>query len=308
MGLDNKFLASMVRACVCAPEGRVLVAEDLSGIEARVNAWCAGDMDFLALFCKGGDIYVETAAQLFNVPAIRLDRHPDPRLRALAGERIVTEGVTEFMRGLGKIIELACGYGQGWKKFHDTAIDNGVNWEELAPLTSKECVGTWRRVHAPIVKSWKMYERAAKLATQGQTVKAGPVTFFPFPGGVGCRLPSGRCLFYWGLRQSGEGLVYEGSKVANEHIYGGKFCENIVQAIARDILALALAILESSLPHLIPETFIVLHVHDEIVAECPEAYAKQTQTVVRTALRHVPEWATGLPIGSEGWIGQRYHK
>lgn len=297
MGLDNKFLASMVRACVCAPEGCTLVAEDLSGIEARVNAWCANDTDFLELFRKDGDPYVATAAQLFALPPIRLDRHPE-----------AAAGVSEFQRGLGKIIELACGYGQGHRKFHDTAIDNGVVWAELAPLTAKDCVDTWRRVHAPIVRSWKAYEKAAKLATQGVTSTAGPVTFFPFYGGVGCRLPSGRVLYYWGLRQSGEGLVYEGSKVANEHIYGGKFCENIVQAISRDILAAALALLEASLPHLVPEAVIVLHVHDEIVVQCPEAYAKQVQALVQAALRHVPEWATGLPIGTEGWVGKRYRK
>lgn len=297
MGLDNKFLASMVRACVTTPEGCTLVAEDLSGIEARVNAWCADDTDFLELFRKDGDPYVATAAELFHVPAIRLKRHPE-----------ATAGVDERQRGLGKIIELACGYGQGHRKFHDTAIDNGVVWTELAPLTAKDCVGTWRRVHNPIVRSWKSYEKAAKLATQGAATPAGPVTFFPFYGGVGCRLPSGRVLYYWGLRQSGEGLVYEGSKVANEHIYGGKFCENIVQAIARDLLASALVILESSLPHLVPGAAIILHVHDEIVVQCPEARAAETQALVRTALRYVPEWAAGLPISTEGWIGKRYHK
>src|SRR5678809_461530 len=127
MGLDNKFLASMVRACVCAPEGRVLVAEDLSGIEARVNAWCADDIPFLYLFRRDGDPYVETAAQLFNVPPIRLEHHPE-----------APAGVDERQRGLGKIIELACGYGQGHRKFHDTAIDNGVVWEDIAPITAQE--------------------------------------------------------------------------------------------------------------------------------------------------------------------------
>ena len=119
----NKFLASMVRACVTAPPGRILVAEDLSSIEARVNAWCANDVDFLELFRRNGDPYVAQAAALFNVPPVRLSKHPE-----------ATAGVDEKQRGLGKIIELACGYQQGAKKFKETAEDDGVDWSKL-PVT-----------------------------------------------------------------------------------------------------------------------------------------------------------------------------
>ena len=85
------------------------------------------------------------------------------------------------------------------------------------------------------------------------------------------------------------------------HTYGGKLTENVVQALSRDILAEAMTRLDAEGYH------IVLHVHDEIVAECDE-HRNNYLSLFEAFMKQVPKWATGLPIAVEGWVGKRYRK
>ena len=80
-------------------------------------------------------------------------------------------------------------------------------------------------------------------------------------------------------------------------LYGGKLTENVVQAIARDLLVRVILECEKAgIP-------IVLHIHDEVIACVPEVQAEQAMEKMIQIWRTVPQWAEGLVLDAEGVIG-----
>jgi DNA polymerase len=294
-------IASLVRPCVWAPQGKSLGIVDYSQIEARALAWLAGDRDAVALFREGRDPYRALAARLFNVA-------PD--------------AVTKEQRKLGKIAELGCGYGMGPERFAAQAQAGGVDWTALT-ITPEEVVEAWRDAHPAIAGLkqetssgfiarreglWQELQRAATtVARSGGRVEVGPLIWGRNGQCVVCRLPSGRNIIYRearlevlpGQRTKRPGFTYLNSFGKREPSYGGKLAENVVQAICRDILAHALIELDAAgLP-------VVLHVHDEIVVELDSAAQLAEQQRIMTTS---PTWAQGLPLACEGLAARRYTK
>jgi len=316
---DAETVAVLLRGTLTAAPGHALVTCDFSGVEARALAWCAGDRDALAVFGSGRDPYKVAASAIFGVSY---------------------DSVDGVQRTVGKIAELALGYGMGAAKFETTArVMGGVELAAVG-LRAADVVAAWRRAHAPTVRFWHAVDRAWRAAAEG---RQGSVDRFLFlPGGrdeLAVVLPSGRPVVYQEPRAGARGLYYRGPGddpkalravcpvhwaelervqpgpegacpdccavvpgVWRTHIYGGKIAENLIQALCRDLLADALD--RAEVAGLRP----VLTVHDEIVGEIPCAAARDGYAALQAIMRCPPGWARGFPADAKGWHGKRYRK
>jgi DNA polymerase len=303
-------ISDCLRGMICAAPGSDLVAADFANIEGRVLAWLAGEQWKLDAFAaydrkEGPDIYKLGYAKSFRIPV---------------------EEVTKDQRFIGKVQELALGYQGGVGAFQTMARGYGV---VVSDALAEEIKTAWREAHPNIVKYWYGLEDAAKQAVTrpGQEFIASPGTWGPGSKGryvtflvkgsfLFCKLPSGRVLTYpypklkpimtpWGEEK--EQIHYmsvdgKTRKWQETHTYGGKLAENVTQAVSRDILADAMLRVEK---HGFP---IVMHVHDEIVAEVSNAAPNTDLSLFEAIIAQVPAWAAGLPIAVEGWKGKRYRK
>ncbi len=290
-------LGSLTRPAICAPDGKVLVVCDYSSIEARVLPWLAKDEKTMEIFRSGRDIYKEAASGIYNLPADQINKE---------------------QRFIGKISVLACGYQGGANAYKSMSANYGVEIEEEK---TKQIVSAWRQANPSITQLWLAVERAAKVtviqrdscmvrSAMGMTC----VTFsydHPF---LRCTLPSGRAINYykpkienvqspWGIREQ---LTFEGTNTYTRRwervpTFGGKLVENIVQAISRDLLAHALLLVDQT------GMEIVGHVHDEIICLADNEDETALNQLTRLMTTN-SEWADGLPLRAEGWIGKRYRK
>lgn len=288
---NKKELYLLLRAVVCAGPGMMLVVSDLSGIEARALAWLAGDTVALDTIAQGLGAYEVAASGIFAV---------------------AYDDVTKIQRAVGKVAELACGYQGGHRALESMAAQYGVDLSK-ATSTPKQIVAAWREQHPAIVQFWHDVEAAWARAARGE---ASTVSVFDFvPGteegeGIAVFLPSGRPLVYQGARierrekfgKLRDVLVYNGGKTGTEETYGGKIAENLTQALARELMAGPLAVVEDA--GLDP----IMHVHDEIVCEVEEQAAPMALEILSEALLDLPDWADGFPIGCDGYVSKRYKK
>ena len=302
-------ISDCLRGMICAAPGHELMAADFANIEGRVLAWLAGEQWKLDAFTaydqkKGPDIYKLGYAKSFRIPV---------------------EEVTKDQRFIGKVQELALGYQGGVGAFQTMARGYGV---VVSDTLADEIKTAWREAHPKIVAYWYDLEDAAKQAvTNPGRQFSAPYAYAEVPDSrkcsflvkgsfLFCKLPSGRVLTYpypklkpiptpWG--EDKEQIHYmsvdgKTKKWQETHTYGGKLAENVTQAVSRDILADAMLRVEA---HGHP---IVMHVHDEIVAEVSDVQPAGLLTVFEEIIARVPQWASGLPIAVEGWKGKRYRK
>jgi DNA polymerase len=298
----NDVLATLVRQCIVAPDGKHLVAIDFSSVEARGLLWLAGDEEGLAPFRANRDSYKITASRIYGV---------------------TVEEVSKGQRQLGKSTDLGCGYRMGPPHFRGYAESYGVDWS-TAPVTPEQVVQLWRDMH-PLVAGHPTGERfkghvvcrgglwrdledvAARAIRSGGAVQVARVTFEYSEGDLACHLPSGRKMIYrdarlepvptpWGATR--QGMTYHsGSTRVSTH--GGQLAANITQALCRDLLAEGLVRLEQAgIP-------VVLHVHDEVVCEVGD---ERQFEQVKDLLVAVPAWAGGLPLAADGYVARRYRK
>lgn len=300
-GPPTQVLSSCLRAFIAASPGHTLVAADFSSIEARGLAWLADQRDDLAIFESGEDIYLKAASDIY-------------------GRRITKDDKDE--RQIGKVATLALGYQGGVGAFQTMAKAYGVKVSDSEADTIKVA---WRDGHKKVVQYWYDLESAAMRAVNnpGASTPVGPAgrqsIFMKPPKGnfLLCKLPSKRMLYYpypsiidktmpWGAVKPA--LQYKGVDSVTRQwksldTYGGKLCENITQAICRDLLAGAVIRLERE------EFPVVMHVHDEVVCEVPEFLADdRTVGDVERIMSQLPAWAEGFPVEAVGWMGKRYRK
>lgn len=289
----TQILSELIRTAFIAKPGCTFHVCDFSAIEARVIAWLAGESWVLDVFREGGDIYCATASQMFGVP---VEKH----------------GRNAAQRQKGKIAVLALGYGGGVKALEAM----GGTRMGLSEQEEKEITFKWRDANPKIVKFWATIEKAAMRAIRdGEilTINRGIVVERKW-GGMSITLPSGRAIYYPravisteyddGWRGDHDVIEYEGlnqitKKWGPIRTYGGKLTENIVQAIARDILGLV--ILRAHRAGL----NIVFHIHDEIVVE---AAPGQTLADVETLFSQPIEWCRDLPLKGAGYTTPYYLK
>lgn len=280
-------LSELIRTAFVPQPGCRFIVADFSAIEARVLAWLAGEQWRLDVFTSHGKIYEASASAMFHVPIEE-----------------VTKGSP--LRQKGKISELALGYGGSVGALTSMgALDMGLIEEELAPLVS-----TWRNANPHIIKFWWDVDAAAINAfTEKKKTSVGKITLEYKSGILFIELPSGRKLSYvkprMALNKFGRnGLTYEGiaenKKWSRIETYGPKLVENIVQGTARDLLAEAMLRVEKK------GYSIVMHCHDEIIAEVPEGIGSVEE--MSAAMAEQPDWAEGLPLRADGYECAFYKK
>lgn len=290
-------VTSALRHCLVAAPGKKLVAGDFSTIEARIVLALAGQHDRLKLIAEGGDPYCDLAAMVVGHPVNKKD-HPLIR------------------QDIGKPAVLGCGFQMGHEKFHK-------KYMKRKPLElAQSCVKTYREDWAPKVpKLWYGLQEAANRAVwDRRPAEYAGVEYRIEDLWLTARLPSGRKLYYFNPRKKQKAMPWSTpeepdiraawcytakkmGRMVTVDAYGGLLTENVVQALARDIMVTqSLVAEENGFP-------LVLTVYDEIVAETEE-------TTDKTVLKQIMldgasiAWvkALGIPIGAEEWEGDRYRK
>ena len=280
-------LSELIRTAFIPKPGCRFIVADFSAIEARVLAWFSGEQWRLDTFAEGGDIYCASASQMFGVP-------------------VVKHGENGHLRQKGKIAELALGYGGSVGALTSMgALEMGLEEEELQPL-----VNQWRASNPHITKFWWDVDAAAVKAVKERTSISYKNLCFTYRSGIlFVTLPSGRNLSYIKPRMTQnrfgrESLSYEGvgesKKWMRIETYGPKLVENIVQATARDLLALAMLRLRDA------GYEIVMHIHDEAVLEVPDGVSSVDE--VCRMMSVAPDWAAGLPLRADGYECPFYKK
>lgn len=277
-------LSQLIRTALIAKPGHTFLVADFAAIEARVTAYLAGEKWRLDVFAAGGDIYCSSASQMFRVP---VEKH----------------GVNGHLRQKGKVAELACGYGGGV----NALIAFGADKMGLSVAEMQEIVDNWRLASPSIPRFWREAEKAARWALEhpGQVARMRcGVLYRKTADALCCQLPSGRWLSYWGARIENGSIVYmgqggSGGGWVKKETWGGKLVENIVQAYARDCLAV-------SMDRLAAAGFrICFHVHDEVVAEAPEGSRWEDMAAI---MGQPIEWAPGLLLRADGYETKFYMK
>lgn len=306
-GAFLRVISSLVRGYLVPAKGFEFIGADLANIEGRCLAWLAGEEWKLQAFRDydagiGEDIYLLTAGRILRKPPREVD--DDDR------------------QAYGKVPELALGYEGGIGAFQSMAVNYGV---EVTDEEADQIKLDWREVHPKTKQYWYDVKRAAMSAVKNpggefSAGAAGRQVKFKVAGSfLWLKLPSGRCLCYpfpeiqmvkapWGDQI--EAVTYMGidgrakSKTKGKWVrmstYGGGLVENICQAVARDILVEGMFRLEDK------GYLIVLHVHDEAVAETELGLGDTKE--VEQLMSVVPVWAQGLPVSAKGFRGQRYRK
>ena len=280
-------LSELIRTAFIPKPGCRFVVADFSAIEARVLAWLSGEQWRLDVFTSHGKIYEASASSMFHVPMEEITK-------------------TSPLRQKGKLAELGLGFGGAAGALISMgALDMGLTEEELPPL-----VAAWRKANPHITQFWWDVDAAAiKAVREKQKTKVGKIIFEYKSGILFITLPSGRKLSYVKPRMAvnkfgRDGLTYEGisenKKWSRIETYGPKLVENIVQGTARDLLAEAmLRVEEKGYP-------IVMHCHDEIIAEMPEGTGSVDEMCEIMAVQ--PKWAEGLPLRADGYQCSFYQK
>lgn len=285
MMYDNipNVLSELIRTAFVPKPGYKYIVSDFSAIEARVLSFLAGEQWRIDVFREGKDIYCSSASMMFHVP---VEKH----------------GVNAHLRQKGKIAELALGYGGSVGALRAMgALEMGLTEEELQPL-----VTAWREANPHITRFWWDVDAAVKKAVANKTsVTSHDFQFYYQSGMLFIDLPSGRRLSYVkpriGMNRFGsECVTYEGTnlgKWTRLETYGPKITENIVQAVARDILAYAMKTLR--------HCFIVGSVHDELIIECCPGVNLQE---VCDQMGRTPPWISGLLLRADGYECDFYKK
>lgn len=317
--------SSAVRGVLTASPGKKLVIADLANIEGRVAAWVTEESWKIKAFRdydngEGADLYKVAFARAFNVPV---------------------ESVTKDQRQIGKVMELMLQYAGGVGAFITGADSYGIDLDSMAerawaslPLWAKEeaegwyhntdnhyglskktfivCDALkrlWRQTHPHIVSMWKDIETAVwDVMVGAKSVQIGRYIRIDKQGNwLRIRLPSGRYLCYAAPKMEDSQLTYMGvnqtsHKWSRLKTYGGKLFENIVQAIAVDVLAYGGV--ELAEEH---QFEVLLTVHDESITEVPES-RQHAVKMLEELMSTCPDWAQGLPLAASGFETFRYRK
>lgn len=289
----TQVLSELIRTAFVAEPGKTFHVCDFSAIECRVIAWLASEDWVLEVFRSNGDIYCANASKMFKVP---VEKH----------------GKNAQLRQKGKIATLALGYGGGVSALEAM----GGSKLGLTEDEEKEIVKLWRDSNPRIVRMWAVIEKAAITAIKtGESVTVyRNIVIGKRWGMLTITLPSGRTICYPraeveteyndGWRGDHDIIEYEGlnqttKKWGKVRTYGGKLTENIVQAVARDILGIV--ILRAKTEGL----NIVFHIHDEIIVE---ATPDQTLADVEALFSKPIDWCRDLPLKGAGYTTPYYLK
>lgn len=323
INMQNLKRGSFLRKSVMAPEGHQLVVGDLSQIEPRVLAWLADYDDLLHIFNAGGDPYAAFGAQMFNIPGLTKESHPDLRQSA-------------------KSALLGAGYGLGWASFAAQllvgflgappvrytkefakqlgvtreSVTEFVEWEgnlekmRVVPHTctepellihcvaAKAIIDNYRKTAAPVVKFWNLCGGLIHSSLlSGKEYKHKCLTFSK--GRI--KLPNGMYLLYPNLRRTKdeEGVLQWTYGLDASKIYAGKITNNVTQGVARCVMTDGMLRVAKRYP-------VKGTVHDELIAVVPDAEVEEAKTWVLEQMTMEPRYLPGIPLNADGGAHRRY--
>jgi len=285
-------LKSMLRPALVPAKGNVYVVADWNAIEARATAWLSADRtaeDVLNVFRVGGDIYKREAAGIYRTDVSK---------------------ITDEQRQIGKVAILSLGFAGGIGAFGNMARAYGVTMSES---DAQRIVDAWRRANGWAVRYWQKLEEAYTRAMRNvnHEFRAGRVAYLFDGQHLWYALPSGRVLCYPFARLDEDGVSYlkaawkpaaDATEWPRARLWKGLATENITQAVANDLLREALRELDRR------GLQAVLHVHDEIVLECPVDAAEAVAETLVEVMCAAPSWAEGFPLRAEVKVMKRYGK
>jgi DNA polymerase len=324
INMQNLKRGSFLRKAIMAPQGHQLLVGDLSQIEPRVLAWLSDYDELLDIFRSGQDAYAQFGAQMFGIPGMTKDSHPDLRQSA-------------------KSALLGCGYGLGWASFasqllvgflgappvrYDKAfakkldvtseyIERFIGWEDNVTklqeiphtcterellvhcVAAKKIIDIYRATAHPVVSFWDMCDRLlTKSLAGGEEVVYKCLTFRKNE----IVLPNGMSLLYSNLRQVTDKETKQKSWVYGEDetkLYAGKITNNVTQALARIVMTDGM--LRTSKKYFVAGT-----VHDEQIVVVPDEEVDAAKTWVLAQMTVEPKYMPGVPLAVEGGAHRRY--
>jgi len=292
-------IASTIRTSFCAAPGYKLVVGDLAQIESRGLAALSGCQPMIDAYTNGHDLYKEFMSWLLNKPIDQIDSDE---------------------RAYGKVVILGSGFGMGVDKFVDYCATFGIimklESDDPEEVTAHKCIYGFREKYKEIPAYWKALENACKEAVRYRKciyVK-GVVVDGRNERVLKIKLPSGRYIHYFNARlekkkKFGKMMecvvytAYDSKGAQDKDLYGGLICENVVQAVARDLLLSGMLEAEKM------GFTIIMTIHDEIVAEVL-LDSLLTAEDLYVAMSKIPEWAYGMGfvLAAEGYEGPYYKK
>ncbi|MBE2173113.1 DNA polymerase I [Acinetobacter oleivorans] len=320
--------SSAIRGCICAPEGKKLVVADLSNIEGRALAWLAGETWKIKAFYdfdagKGHDLYKLAYAKSFGVSPEDVDKE-----QRQVGK--VQELALGYEGGVGAFLTFAAAYGldlddmatQAFDSIDPSIMNEAIRAWEWHKKEKRTTFGlkkntwlvcdsfkrSWRYAH-PNISAWWNELRVAAINAINNPDKPFPcrkVIFIKKGSWLYIKLPSGRFLCYPGAKADDNRISYMGNnqytrKWERLYTYGGKFAENITQAVARDVLGHNMPLIEQN------GYEITLSIHDELITEVPDS-AEYNNEKLSVLMANNPKWATDLPLAAAGFDAYRYRK
>ena len=272
---------SLLRRAIIAPPGHVIVVADSSQIELRTNLWFCNETELHDVLAGGQDLYKLAAANHFGIPI---------------------EEVTKTQRNFGKVLELALGYGQGPIKLRHLCASGplGLDPIYISPEEAQRAVRTYRGTHRGIPETWRqldsliweMTKKDADVTWRGLRIQHEKI-----------QLPDGMLLQYTDLKQDADTQQWTYGPVKKRRgLYGAKLLENIIQALARSIIAKQLIDVEQA------GIWTLSSTHDEILSLAKEEDAKETLNTMLNTMSKTPSWAEGLVLSAEGDYDKSYCK
>jgi DNA polymerase len=324
INMQNLKRGSFLRKAIMAPEGHQLVVGDLSQIEPRVLAWLSDYTDMLNIFRAGGDPYAAFGSQMFNIPGLTKESHPDLRQSA-------------------KSALLGCGYGLGWASFAAqllvgflgappvryskafakqlgvTAeyVEKFLEWDDnvkklleiphictqsellIHCVAAKKIIDIYRATAYPVVGFWNMCSSlmVSSLA-EGHEFVYKCLTFRKEE----IVLPNGMSLRYPNLRQVTDKETKQKNWVYGKDetkLYAGKITNNVTQAVARIVMT-------DGMLRTTKKYFVAGTVHDEQIVVVPDAEVEFAKTWVLAQMTMEPSYLPGIPLAADGGANQRY--
>ena len=323
INMQNLKRGSFLRKAIMAPDGCQLVVGDLSQIEPRVLAWLSDSHSLLDIFKSGADPYARFGADMFGVPGMTKESHPDLRqsaksallgagyqlgwasfaaqlLTGFLGAPPVMYG-TKFAKNLGIRSDDVLGFIGYHKNFvrmmeipHTCSeYDLGIHC-----IVAKVIIDRYRAVSQPIVAFWNLCQHLIEYSLYGG--KPYEIKCLQFSKGA-IRLPSGMKLLYPDLRPSkdDEGrLQWVYGKDATK-LYAGKITNNVTQAVARCVMTDGMLRVQK-------KYFVAGTVHDELIAVVPDEEVEFAKTWVLAQMTMEPKYLPGIPLNADGGANRRY--
>ena len=323
INMQNLKRGSFLRKAIMAPDGCQLVVGDLSQIEPRVLAWLSDSHSLLDIFKSGADPYARFGADMFGVPGMTKDSHPELRqsaksallgagyqlgwasfaaqlLTGFLGAPPVMYG-TKFAKNLGIKADDVLGFIGYHKNFvrmmeipHTCSeYDLGIHC-----IVAKVIIDRYRAVSQPIVAFWNLCQHLIEYSLYSG--KPYEIKCLQFSKGA-IRLPSGMKLLYPDLRPSkdDEGrLQWVYGKDATK-LYAGKITNNVTQAVARCVMTDGMLRVQK-------KYFVAGTVHDELIAVVPDEEVEFAKTWVLAQMTMEPKYLPGIPLNADGGANRRY--